>query len=130
MFSSLLACNDDENKDQQSTINGSWLLTEIYESDGIIGSWKEVENGFVYTFNNDMTFTSTRFTECTYGTYSTTNQVLTLMFGCEGFDTGIENPPGTFIENMDFDGKDLILSPSYMNCDEGCGYKFVRIGIE
>lgn len=127
MFFSLAACNEDENKEQDSMVIGSWVLTEIYGSDGGQGSWNEVENGFVYTFNSNMTFTSTRFSECTYGEYSVTDNLLTLKFGCEGFDTGIENPPGTFTENMSFEGEVLILSPDYMNCDEGCSYKFKRI---
>lgn len=127
MIFSLAACNEDDNKEQYSMVIGSWLLTEIYGSDGGQGSWNGVENGFVYTFNSDMTFTSTRFSECTYGDYSVTDNLLTLKFGCEEFDTGIENPPGTFIEAMSFEGEALILSPTYMNCDEGCSYKFKRI---
>ncbi|MDD3771457.1 MAG: lipocalin family protein [Weeksellaceae bacterium] len=87
---SLLACNDDENKAPEKSITGTWKLAEVYGSDGGIGSWNEVENGFVYTFNSDMTFTSTRFSECTYGVYSIIDQLLTLKFGCEsGFYIGL-----------------------------------------
>lgn len=125
---SFTSCNDDDTKPQEINILGTWKLIETYGSYG--GSnpqWTSIDNGYTYTFNNDGTFSSTRFTECTTGTYETSSSSITLVYGCEGFDTGIENPAGTFVENYVFDNEYIILKPSYMNCDEGCSYKFKKI---
>lgn len=48
-------------------------------------------------------------------------------FGCEGFTTGIESPQGTFIEQMYFENGHLILKPTYLNCIEGCSWKFDKL---
>ena len=89
--------------------------------------WTTVANGYTYTFSDDGTFSSTRFTECTTGTYEVSSNSITLDYGCAGFGTGIENPAGTFVENYSFESENIILTPSYMNCIEGCGYRFEKI---
>jgi len=52
---------------------------------------------------------------------------LILDFGCYGFTTGIETPEGTFVEKMTFEKVYLILQPTYLDCTEGCGWKFKKI---
>lgn len=124
----LLSCSNDDNKPQENPLKGTWKLIETYSSDG--GSnpqWTSVENGYTYTFNSNGTYSSTRFSECSTGEYTITDSTLTLDYDCEDFDTGIENPPGTFIENYVFEDQKIILTPTYLNCDEGCGYKFERV---
>lgn len=121
-------CNEEEAKQQENSIYGTWKLIEIYQSDG--GSnpqWTIADISYTYTFNNNGTFSSTRFAECASGTHKVTNKSITLNYSCNEFDTGIENPPGTFVENYIFEKNNLILTPSYLNCIEGCGYKFEKI---
>lgn len=121
-------CNHEDPKQQENSIYGTWKLIEIYQGDG--GSnpqWTTVNSGYTYTFNNDGTFSSTRFTECNSGTYVMSSDLITLKYNCNGFDTGIENPPGTFAESYIFKNTNLILTPSYLNCIEGCDYKFEKI---
>lgn len=128
MLLSLASCSDDDTKSQNENILGTWKLIETYGSDG--GSnpqWRPVDNGYTYTFNNDGTFSSTRFTECTTGTYGVSNSTIILDYGCAGFDTGVENPAGTFVENYSYENGNIILTPSYMNCIEGCAYRFEKI---
>jgi len=128
MLLSFTSCSDDDTKSQEENFLGTWKLIETYGSDG--GSnpqWTIVDNGYTYTFSNDGTFSSTRFTECTTGTYDVSNNTITLDYSCVGFDTGVENPPGTFVENYNFENGNIILTPTYMNCIEGCGYKFEKI---
>lgn len=129
LFLTLISCSDDEGSGiLAEDITGTWLLTETYTSGaGNKAQWTPTETGYTYTFNNDRTFTSTRFSECTTGIYTLTKTQVTLMYDCDGFDTGIENKPGTFIENYVFENGKIILTPTYMNCDEGCGFKFKKV---
>jgi len=122
---SLSSCTIDDTDD---SIIGTWVLKNIYTNPGVgAGSWTPVDNGYQYTFYSNGDFTSTRFSECTNGTYSIENDKLILDFGCEGFTTGIEIPKGTFIEQMNFENGFLILKPTYLLCIEGCGWKFDKL---
>ncbi|MCF6296335.1 MAG: hypothetical protein L3J25_11690 [Flavobacteriaceae bacterium] len=125
---SLISCTKNERIiDQNTKMIGTWQLIEIFESEGASNpQWTEIENGYTYTFNSDNSFISNRFLECTNGIYTVLNGILTLDFGCQNFDTGIESPAGTFIENYTFESGNLILVPEYLNCIEGCGYKFKK----
>lgn len=124
----ILSCNnDDDTQINDNSIIGTWKLIEVYGNDGANGQWTDVDNGFTYTFKNDGSFTSTRFSECLYGTYVISESSLSLDFGCENFSTGIESPEGTFIESYRFEEGKLYLSPTYLSCDEGCSYKFSKI---
>lgn len=126
------ACTKDESDKEKDLILGSWELKEIYSNDGSAnnGEWQPPNTIYKYTFLDDNTFTSTRFLECVYGTYTFTEDTIELNFGCENFTTGIENPPGVFKENYTFENNHLILVPTYLSCDEGCGWKFKRIQSE
>ncbi|PCI34200.1 MAG: hypothetical protein COB60_06615 [Flavobacteriaceae bacterium] len=132
LFSIILSFNscsqNEEEKNSDNSIVGTWKLIEVYSSDG--GSnpqWKLVENGYIYTFKIDGTFTSNRFSECSIGKFELNNSNLTLRFDCNGFTTGIESPEGTFIENFNKKNNEIILKPTYLNCIEGCGNKFQKI---
>ncbi|MGL1885571.1 MAG: hypothetical protein OCD76_03560 [Reichenbachiella sp.] len=119
--------SDDEIKTEQSII-GNWKLIEVYSDIGDgSGDWNSVENGYSYSFSSNGEFTSTRFSECSSGTYTINSDELTLVFDCSGFTTGIENPEETFVENYAFELNTVILVPTYLNCDEGCGWKFKKM---
>ncbi len=124
----LFGCNNDEELNPEQLIIETWQLIEIYGDPGDgSGSWSSVDNGYKYIFTADNQFTTNRFSECDFGIYSLNSNKLILDFGCEGFTTGIENPEGTFIERMTFESKNLILNPTYLICDEGCGWKFKKV---
>ncbi|WP_445733741.1 hypothetical protein [Mariniflexile sp.] len=119
---------NDENKQIGNSIYGTWKLIETYNgTGGGTSQWATIDNGYRYTFNTDNTFTSNRFSECSSGTYELTTSNLILTFDCDGFNTGIESPPGTFVENYAFGDSYLFLTPTYLNCDEGCSNKFDKV---
>ena len=125
----IFACsNDDENVKEENWIVGTWKLIEIYTDPGDgIGSWNSVQNGYTYNFSVNGEFTSTRFSECSSGTYSINSDELTLDFDCDGFTAGIENPEGKIIENYTFESNKIIFVPTYYMCIERCGWKFEKI---
>lgn len=128
MLLSLTSCSDDAVKAQETSIAGTWKLIETYGSDGTGNpQWTTVDNGYTYTFSSKGSFTSTRFAECSTGTYQITSSTLTLTYDCDGFGTGIESPAGTFVENIAFDDGKIILTPTYLTCIEGCGFKFEKV---
>ena len=109
----LSGCSGDDNDiDYGEGLIGTWKLVEVYLPDGGAQSaWVPVGNGYVYTFKNDGTFTSSRFQECNQGKFEETGSILTLIFECEEFTAGIESPEGTFVENLKFESNQMILSP-------------------
>jgi hypothetical protein len=128
IFLFITGCSEEETKQQENSIYGTWKLIEIYQGNGGNNpQWTSVDSGYTYTFNNDRIFSSTRFTDCISGTYEVSGNSITLDYSCNGFNTGIETPPGTFVESYIFENANLILTPSYLNCFEGCDYKFEKI---
>tara|TARA_R110000868_G_C10964310_1_gene768899 strand:+ start:7290 stop:7715 length:426 start_codon:yes stop_codon:yes gene_type:complete len=128
IFIVLFGCNNDDELNTEQSIIGTWQLIEIYSDPGDgSGDWSFVENGYKYVFTSDNQFTSNRFPECDNGIYSLNSNQLILDFGCDGFTAGIENPEGTFIEQISFESNNLILNPTYLICVEGCGWKFKKL---
>lgn len=130
IFVSLIACSNEENKDNsyQKNVVGTWQLIEVNIGNGSSASnWTSIENGYEYTFNKDGTFHSNRFEQCLEGKYTLSSNLLTIEYNCNDFSTGIESPDGTFIENFKIENGFMFLSPTYMSCDEGCENKFKKI---
>lgn len=124
----LIGCSSDDKVATEQSIIGTWKLIEVDLDPGdASGSWSSVENGYTYNFSANGQFTSTRFSECSTGTYSLDSNQLTLDFDCDGFTTGIEDPEGTFIENYTFESNTVIVVPTYITCIEGCGWKFEKV---
>ena len=118
--------NDDEKNTDQSIL-GTQKLIEAYSSSGAgPGEWRTIENGYTYTFSLDGSFTSTRFSECNSGTYDLDASRLKLDFDCEDFTSVFENEQGLIVEKYRFESGQLILTPDYLNCTEGCAYKFEK----
>ncbi|RED92035.1 lipocalin family protein [Marinoscillum furvescens] len=125
---SLLACSEDDNKvEQETSIFGTWQLVESYIVDGVEGNWLEVENGYNYQIMSNGLFTSSKFNECDNGNYELRDETITFNYSCEGFTTGIENPPGSFGYKYSIKNSVLEIQPTYIGCFEGCGYRFRKI---
>lgn len=123
----LMGCESDEIKYKQY-LEGTWQLVEVYSTPGTAqGNWSEVNNGYTYTFSNTGNFSSTRFEGCENGTFTTSENKLILNYNCEDFPPVFEGSEGTLIERLNFEGKNMILIPTYPNCVEGCRYKFRRL---
>lgn len=119
--------NDEEVKDENSLI-GTWQLVKAFEySEAGPGNWNEVNDGYNYTFSQNGDFYSTRFDECTSGTFSTESNLLILDYGCDGFTTGIEDQAGVLVEEYIFVDGLLFMNPTYPTSVEGFVFKFRKI---
>ncbi|MBF2708278.1 hypothetical protein [Flavobacterium soyangense] len=119
-----MSCSKSNNDDSSKpSIIGKWKLIELYNSDGGTSpTWHTVTNGYVLEFFSNGTFTSTKHIECTTGSYiiSPTNEV-NMTYNCVGFTN-------SYLEKVETNTSlQLILKPTYMNCDEGCSVKFEKV---
>lgn len=121
------SCSDDDKSNINDEVIGKWKLIEAFGLDGIGYGWTTVEDGYFYHFMPDQTFESDRFVECTTGNFYASGNQITLDYSCDGFGTGIESPAGVFVEKISFQGDYMILTPIYLDCDEGCDYKFEKM---
>ncbi len=127
VFAFLFGCSNDETKNKNPLI-GTWQLVETIVIDQELNpEWVPVEEGYIYTFYENGKFSSSSFVECSMGNYSLESDILALDYDCEGFTREIETPPGTFIETLKFKSGQIILTPTYLSCIEGCGFKFEKI---
>lgn len=127
-FLSLLACSEDENKvEQEPSIYGIWQLSQSFIVDGVEGDWVEVEDGYTYEIKPNGHFNSSKFEECSDGTFEINDTTITLNYSCENFSTGIENPPGVFSYEFSITNSILEIQPTYIGCFEGCGFRFKKI---
>lgn len=118
MVLALLSCSEDNTKQQNNSVIGTWKLVETYGSSGGQGQWTKVENGYVYSFNEDKTLISNRFT-CN-GVYVLDANKITIEFNC---------PEKVFhlTYSISYENNYLILTADPINCDEGCLEKYQRI---
>lgn len=124
----MVSCDKSEELNAQSEIHGTWQLTETLIDNGNGESvWRDVENGYEYTFRSDNTFSSNKFDECQEGNYNIESDELSLDFNCESVTIGNQIIEGTLVERISFDGDELIINPTYVNCVEACGWKFEKV---
>jgi len=119
-----MSCSKSNNDDSSKpSIIGKWKLIELYNSDGGTSpTWHTVTNGYLLEFFSNGTFTSTKHIECTTGSYtiSPTNEV-NMTYNCVSFTN-------SYLEKVETNtSTQLILKPTYMNCDEGCSVKFEKV---
>ncbi|MBA3985575.1 MAG: hypothetical protein H0X63_03145 [Flavobacteriales bacterium] len=115
--------NQEENISQQ--LIGTWKHTESYISEGGPGFWVPVENEFTYTFSNSNELITSGEINCE-GTYTFhSNDLLDFNPNCTEFNLHII--PGITYK-IAFGGDDVLsFVPDPMLCDEGCGYKLIKI---
>ncbi|MVO10458.1 hypothetical protein GOQ30_14885 [Flavobacterium sp. TP390] len=130
-LSSLLfySCSKNEEVIEVSdfSLEGTWELVEIYRDSGNgVSTWDSVDEGYEYTFFADGSFQSNRFTSCFSGNYTLLGDELKLIYDCPGFNTQLGNTEDTFIETISWEANTIILVPTYLDCTEGCGWKFKK----
>ena len=119
--------SEDTIKTSEFSLEGTWKLVAVFNDSGNgIGTWDSVDDGYSYTFFADGSFQSNRFTTCESGTYNLIDNELKLIYTCPGFNTQIGNTEDTFIENITLETNAIILVPTYLDCVEGCGWKFKK----
>ena len=119
----VLSCSKNNNEKSNQNITGKWKQVAFYNSNG--GStpiWNQVDNGYTIEFLNNGKFISTKHSECTTGDFIlTTNNQISMTYNCSSFKNN-------FIEAIEMNTiSELVLKPSYKECDEGCSVKFIKI---
>ena len=126
----ILGCSDKDNSlIQEDNLLGTWELIEQREYGGTPNTdWRPTAYSYQIELKADGKFVSSRFSECAKGEYfvSSTDNTLTFEYSCPDFSVKGLSGNGIFLEKYSFDGKYLILSPTYLTCDEGCAFKFER----
>jgi hypothetical protein len=120
----MVSCNRSEKDTSENKIVGTWKLVENKDGGSPNPDWQPVAYSYTRTFNIDGTFSSTANVNCTKGTYTLTDNKLTLNFDCGTFPPIGDN--GTIVNNFMWDGNDFILTPTLLGqgCFEGCAFKF------
>ncbi|MEY2693597.1 MAG: hypothetical protein RIT03_1989 [Bacteroidota bacterium] len=123
LFIGFFSCSKSDSTTSNPSIVGKWKQTELFTSNG--GSspaWQTVANGYEIELLSNGTFTSTKNSECATGTFSlsATND-LNMTYNCAGFTNSYVEKVETITDSQ------LILRPTYLNCDEGCSVKFEKV---
>jgi hypothetical protein len=127
VFSFLSCTSDDGDKTIDSELIGTWKMTEAFISSGGPQYWVDVENGEDFEFFENGMFSSTRFSECTTGTFSVEQNKLVLQYNCNGFESTSENQDGFITYDLKFEADTFIATPtSGPICIEGCSYKYQK----
>ena len=125
LFLPLFSCSKSDKDDTNPTTSnliGKWKQIEIFGSNG--GSnptWQKVTNGYTIEFLSNGKFISSKFTECSTGGYaiSITNEI-SMTYNCSSFTNN-------YIEKVETNtNSQLIIKPTYLECDEGCSVKFEK----
>ncbi len=126
-------CNEEESKQQENSIYGTWQLTKRTgnNADDTPNDWENVNNGFILKFEDNLTFESNESTICENSlntgefSLSTTNNdtkdiIEITINNCDSSSNG------SFIRVFYyyFNGSDLVLVPKEPACDEGCAFLY------
>ncbi len=121
VLATLIGCNIENEREQESPIYSTWKLIETYGSDGDSEpKWTTINNGYVYTFKKDGRIITNRFI-CN-GSYQILNNTITIDFNCPSSQFNLTY--SYTIEN-----EYLVLVPDPINCDEGCSEKFKKMNM-
>ncbi|WP_437394928.1 hypothetical protein [Flagellimonas lutimaris] len=129
LLSVLVKCDSNGSDDiiEEQSILGKWKLTEAYISAGGPQYWVNIEDGEEIVFLDSGNFSSDRYTECTAGEFMVDEDILTLDFNCEGFESEMENEEGLITYQIELGENEFLLTPLSVICIEGCSYKYIRI---
>lgn len=125
----LSSCDKDNSKEDNIPLNaskivGSWQLVEAYISPGGDATWQTVEDGDIYNFNIDGTFSQTNTFENAYdrsGNFTYDKAMLELTFTIDE-----EEKWQTF--NVDMDENTMSITPSGPTiCIEACLYRYEKL---
>lgn len=117
-------CSDDDTN--HNPLTGTWQHTEEYVISGVHGEFLPVTESYNYTFNANGSFNSTRFSDCQTGTYFIQNSKIYLHYDCNEFPLSHFVNNGYIIEKFVIENNKLIIIPTYLSCDEGCGSIFEK----
>ncbi len=117
------ACQTDVDVD----VYGTWQLESVYISAGGEGQWQQLEESHTIVLRKDQSFRSDRHEGCNRGTFKLTGSQIIFNYSCEDFTLGLEDEQGVLPYQFKIEKGDLILSPTYVWCVEGCEYRYSKI---
>jgi len=106
---------------------GNWKLVEVSISSGGPQYTVVIDSGEEFKFSENGTFTSTKYSACSTGSFSTASKELILKYSCSTFTTGIENAEGNITYQVTFESDYITLTPTSVICIEGCSYIYKKI---
>lgn len=118
--------NDDSSTLKSKQLYGEWELIETFSQPPTGNGWSVSENSYVLNINEDLTFSFDQFENCFNGVVTITDNQISLIYSCNNFTMGYENPEGTFVYNYEISESFLTLEPENFVCFEGCKYKLEK----
>ncbi|MDN3668144.1 lipocalin family protein [Echinicola jeungdonensis] len=101
---------------------GKWQIVERTFSIGGPPQTEEVENGAIFNFKAESTFTTSGFDQCYEGTFSVDGDELTLTSLCQ-----VEEAENSIVYQMSFQEDFMELFPIDPICIEGCSKKLKKL---
>lgn len=100
---------------------GKWQLVEQKIGIGPPGEWTDVDDGNIYEFRRDNSFTYTENPSCPGGSFEVKNDTLVLHYNC------IEINKTWDYRMVEFDESSMTLTPASVYCTEGCSFRYKKI---
>lgn len=91
---------------------------------GLPEGYVNIKNGELFLLNSDSTF-SKGTGKCHRGEYSISGKYITLKYSCESKDAMLSG--GIQKWHYRLDNGILQISPTFLNCDEGCHSSYKKI---
>ena len=117
----LFDCDDDGVNLRQESMLGQWQLVEQKISPGGPAKWVDVDDGAIFTFLENGSFTISEDPHCTSGSYIASAETLTLNFNCPEY-----NIPFDFFM-VEISTTSFTISPRTVTCVEECLSKYKKI---
>ena len=120
-----IGCSNSNNiettKKEENLLIGTWKLIESKNSDGgaTPTDWTVLTDAYDMSLNQNNTFTSTQYTNCSNGTYTKINEKVILTFSC----STVSSPKEFIISSNNIN--ELILRD--LSCFEECSLKFKKL---
>ncbi|HIY74631.1 MAG TPA: hypothetical protein H9825_00080 [Candidatus Sphingobacterium stercorigallinarum] len=119
---SMPGCKKDTPDIDYTSMEGTWKL--IGQNMGLPDGYVSVAHGELFTLSKDSTFRKGTST-CDHGAYSISKSHITLDYSCKNkasmLSEGVQHWGYTLKNGI------LALSPTFLNCAEGCSYHYKKI---
>lgn len=118
----LQGCKKDTESIDSTTIEGTWKL--VGQNLGLPDGYIKVKDGELFTLNNDSAFVKGT-GKCNEGEYSIFEGYISLDYSCENKESMLSG--GVQKWGYSFENGILRISPTFLNCDEGCIYEYKKV---
>ncbi|TDS14691.1 hypothetical protein [Sphingobacterium paludis] len=116
-------CNKTDVPVNSNELTGKWKL--VGQDWGLPDGYVEVKNGYELVFHVDGTFQKQKYNDCRNGNYRLTDSSIIFDYDCATKSTMLSE--GVQEEYYSLSNGLLQLTPSYLNCAEGCSDSYKKI---